>query len=59
MSDIEGTDPSDAAYHARVVIDLAQTVVPESDFRELRDRLPGSDDDEDWGELFEIVDAGG
>lgn len=59
VSDIEGTDPSDAAYHARVVIDLAQTVVPESDFRELRDQLPGSNDDEDWGELFEIVDAGG
>jgi uncharacterized protein (DUF2267 family) len=59
VSDIEGSDPSDAAYHARIVIDLVQTVVPESDFRELRDQLPEDEDDESWGGLFEIVDAGG
>ncbi|HKL30105.1 MAG TPA: DUF2267 domain-containing protein [Natrialbaceae archaeon] len=59
VSEIEGTDPPDAAYHARVIVDLVHTVVPESDFRQLRDSLPESDGDENWGNLFEIVDAGG
>ncbi|WP_340101413.1 DUF2267 domain-containing protein [Salinibaculum salinum] len=59
VSDIEGEDPRDAAYHARVIIDLVRTVVPESDFRELRDQLPESEDDENWRKLFEVVDAGG
>jgi uncharacterized protein (DUF2267 family) len=59
VSEIEGTDQSEAAYHARVVVDLVRTLVPESDFQQLRDALPESEDDEDWGELFELVDAGG
>lgn len=59
VSDIESADPTDAAYHARVVIDLVHTVVPESDFRELRDQLPESEDEENWQKLFEVVDAGG
>ncbi|MFB6196496.1 MAG: DUF2267 domain-containing protein [Haloplanus sp.] len=59
VSDIEGTDPADAAYHARVIIDLVRTVVPTSDFHQLRDQLPESEDDGDWGQLFEVVDAGG
>jgi uncharacterized protein (DUF2267 family) len=56
VAEIEKADPSDAAYHARVVIDLVRTVVPDSDFQQLRDQLPA---DEDWGGLFEVVDAGG
>lgn len=57
VSDIEGTDGADAAYHARVVLDLVESVVPASDFRQLRDELPETD--ENWGKLFEVVDAGG
>jgi uncharacterized protein (DUF2267 family) len=56
VSDIEGVDPADAAYHARVVVDLVHTQVPGSDFQQLRDALPG---DEGWQNLFELVDAGG
>ncbi|MFC6756211.1 MULTISPECIES: DUF2267 domain-containing protein [Haloarcula] len=59
VADIEGVDRADAAYHARVVVDLVESVVPESDFQQLRDALPESDDDEGWGNLFEVVDAGG
>ncbi|OLZ40782.1 hypothetical protein A6E15_07165 [Natrinema saccharevitans] len=59
VSDIENTDPSDAAYHARVIVDLVRTQVPESDFRQLRDQLPEDQSDENWEKLFEIVDAGG
>ncbi len=59
VSEIEGSDPADAAYHARVVVDLVHDLVPSSDFRELRDSLPEGEDDENWGQLFEIVDAGG
>ncbi|WP_436936313.1 DUF2267 domain-containing protein [Halovenus marina] len=51
---IEQTDPAEAAYHARVIIDLVHTLVPESDFQQLRDSLP---EDDDWGNLFEVVDA--
>jgi len=59
VSEIEGVDRADAAYHARVVVDVVHTLVPESDFWQLRDSLPESEDDENWGKLFEIVDAGG
>ncbi|MFP8958468.1 DUF2267 domain-containing protein [Natrialbaceae archaeon A-CW3] len=55
----EGVDKPEAAYHARVVIDLVETLVPPSDFRQLRDQLPESEDDENWRKLFEVVDAGG
>ena len=55
----EGTDPPEAAYHARVVIDLVETLVPPSDFQQLRDQLPESEADENWRKLFEVVDAGG
>ncbi|WP_276256175.1 DUF2267 domain-containing protein [Halomontanus rarus] len=58
-SEIEGCDPSEAAYHARVVIDLVRTQVPQSDFRQLRDQLPEDRRDENWEKLFEVVDAGG
>jgi len=57
VTGITGADRADAAYHARVVVDLVREVVPESDFRQLRDELPESK--EDWGNLFEVVDAGG
>ncbi|MFC6976731.1 DUF2267 domain-containing protein [Halomicroarcula sp. GCM10025709] len=59
VSEIEGADRADAAYHARVIVDLAHTVVPPSDFQQLRDALPESEDDEDWRNLFEVVDSGG
>ncbi|WP_255151865.1 DUF2267 domain-containing protein [Halorarius halobius] len=59
VSDIEGSEPTDAAYHAQVVVDLVSEVVPDSDFRQLRDQLPESEDDENWRKLFAVVDAGG
>jgi uncharacterized protein (DUF2267 family) len=59
VSDIEGSEPADAAYHARVVMDLVHTVVPASDFQQLRDSLPDDPADENWAKLFEVVDAGG
>ncbi|MFP4626288.1 MAG: DUF2267 domain-containing protein [Natronomonas sp.] len=59
VSDIENVDPPEAAYHARVVVDLVESVVPASDFRQLRDMLPESEDDENWRKLFEVVDQGG
>ncbi|MFP9192713.1 DUF2267 domain-containing protein [Natronosalvus vescus] len=55
----EGVDKPEAAYHARVIIDQVETLVPPSDFRQLRDQLPESEDDENWRKLFEVVDAGG
>ena len=59
VSEIEGVDRPEAAYHARVIVDLTNTIVPPSDFQQLRDQLPESEDDENWEQLFEVVDAGG
>lgn len=59
VSDIEGVDRSDAAYHAQLVVDLVETTVPQSDFQQLRNQLPESEADENWGKLFAVVDAGG
>jgi uncharacterized protein (DUF2267 family) len=59
VAETEGIDRSDAAYHAQVVVDLVASAVPESDFQQLRDQLPEADDDENWGKLFGLVDAGG
>jgi uncharacterized protein (DUF2267 family) len=56
---IEQADPADAAYHARVIVDLVREVVPASDFQQLRDQLPEDQEDENWGKLFDVVDAGG
>ncbi len=55
----EGVDRAAAAYHARVIVDLVETIVPPSDFRQLRDALPESQHDENWRKLFELVDSGG
>ena len=59
VSEITGEERPDAAYQAQVIIDLVCALVPESDFRQLRDSLPESEDDENWRKLFEVVDAGG
>ena len=59
VSEIENVDQPEAAHHARIVVDLVHAEVPASDFRQLRDMLPESEDDENWRKLFEIVDAGG
>ncbi|WP_142859368.1 DUF2267 domain-containing protein [Salinigranum halophilum] len=56
---IEGVDPSTAAYHAQVIVDLVATLVPASDFQQLRNQLPEAEDDENWQKLFAVVDAGG
>lgn len=57
VSEIEGVEPSDAAYHAQVIMDLVGSLVPPSDLRQLRDQLPESEDDENWRKLFAVVDA--
>ncbi len=59
VSDVEVTDRPEAAYHAQVIVDLVHTQVPPSDFQQLRDQLPESEDDENWRKLFAVVDAGG
>jgi len=59
VSEVEGSDPPEAAYHAQVIIDLVSTLVPPSDLQQLRDQLPESEDDENWRRLFAVVDAGG
>jgi uncharacterized protein (DUF2267 family) len=59
VSEIEHAEPADAGHHARVILDLTASIVPASDLRQLRNQLPESDTDEDWGQLFELVDAGG
>ncbi|WP_251343301.1 DUF2267 domain-containing protein [Haloplanus halophilus] len=59
VADVENAERADAAYHAQVIVDLVRDLVPESDFRQLRDQLPESEDDENWGKLFELTDAGG
>ena len=59
VGEIEGADRPEAAYHAQVIVDLVRTLVPPSDFRQLRDQLPEAEDDENWRKLFEVVDAGG
>ena len=59
VSDIEGVEREDAAYHAQVIVDLVASAATDADFEQLRDGLPESEDDGDWGELFGVVDAGG
>lgn len=59
VSEVTGEDPPDAAYQAQVVMDLVASLVPETDLRQLRGGLPEGEDEEDWGELFEVVDSGG
>ena len=47
-------DGAAAAYHARVVVDVAADVVAPAELRQVRDQLPA---DEGWDGLFELVDA--
>nr|WP_233565443.1 DUF2267 domain-containing protein [Halorubrum sp. Atlit-26R] len=59
VSEIEGTEPQDAAYHAQVVMDLVGSVVPPSDLQQLRDQLPEGEGEGNWAKLFAVIDAGG
>ena len=59
VAEIEGVEGQDAAYHAQVVMDLVGSLVPASDLRQLRDALPESEGDENWGKLFTLIDSGG
>jgi uncharacterized protein (DUF2267 family) len=59
VAETEGTDRSDAAYHAQIIVDLVSSNVPESDLQQLRDQLPESEDDENWRKLFAVIDSGG
>lgn len=59
VCEITGEEPPEASYQSRVIIDFIESQVPPSDFRELREQLPESEDDENWRKLFEVVDAGG
>lgn len=50
------TDPddrADAAYHARVIIDVVNDAVTPNEMEQVRNQLPS---DEDWDDLFELVD---
>lgn len=59
VSEIEGEEPSEAAYHAQVIVDFVATQVPPSDLQQLRDQLPQSEGDENWQKLFGVLDSGG
>ena len=59
VGQIENAKGPEAAHHARIIVDLVEEQVPESDFRQLRESLPEDPDDEDCGKLFEVVDSGG
>ncbi|NHX36541.1 MULTISPECIES: DUF2267 domain-containing protein [Halolamina] len=59
VSEVENLERQDAAYHAQVVMDLVASQVPPSDLRQLRDALPESEDEENWGKLFGVIDSGG
>lgn len=59
VSEIEGSDRSEAAYHAQIITDLVSNAVPDSDLQQLRDQLPEREDDENWRKLFAVVDSGG
>ena len=59
VSDVEHVERQEAAYHAQVIMDLVASQVPPSDLRQLRDSLPESEDDENWGKLFGVIDSGG
>lgn len=52
VSEIEGVDRPEAAYHAQVIVDLVSTLVPPPNLQQLRDQLPESEDDENWRKLF-------
>lgn len=49
----DSDDRADAAYHARAIVAVANQVVSGNEMRQVRDQLPA---DEDWDELFELVD---
>jgi uncharacterized protein (DUF2267 family) len=59
VSEIEGAERPEAAYHARVIIDFVSTLVPPSDLQQLRNQLPESEGNDNWRKLFEVIDAGG
>ncbi|WP_440991716.1 DUF2267 domain-containing protein [Haloarchaeobius baliensis] len=59
VAEREGIERQEAAYHAQVIVDLVAAQVPASDLQQLRDQLPEAQDDENWGKLFAVVDAGG
>jgi uncharacterized protein (DUF2267 family) len=46
-------DRADAAYHARVVMAVVNEVTPPGEMQQIREQLPA---DENWAELFELVD---
>lgn len=59
VSQIEGIDEPEAAYHAQIIVDLVSDLIPRSDLRGLREMLPESEGNGNWRKLFEVVDAGG
>lgn len=52
VAEREGVDPSEAAYHAKVVVDLVGEVAPAGELEQVRGQLP-----EEFDQLFELVDA--
>ena len=46
MGGIDLSEPADVTSRARVVVGLVESIVPPSDFQDLRDQLPESGNDE-------------
>jgi uncharacterized protein (DUF2267 family) len=49
----EGTDPADAVYHARVVIEVLEEAVSSGEIKDIRSQLP-----KEWNRLFEAGSQG-
>lgn len=47
------SDRADAAYHARAILAVVAEAVPTGELEDVRAQLPA---DEDWDELFELID---
>ena len=52
VAEREGVDRSDAAYHAKVVLDIVAEVTPAGEIDQVRGQLP-----DDFDDLFELVDG--
>lgn len=57
VADETQTDRAEAAYIARVIMAKVAAVIPHADLMQLRNSLPEHSDTEDWGQLFDLVDA--
>lgn len=54
VAEREGVDRPDAAYHAKVILDIVSEVTPASEIIQVKGQLP-----DDFDDLFELVELEG